>query len=180
MKKILLGAVLMLASFTASAGSVTISNPTVTQGSGFITEVSTPTGEYIFGGNFFEVGETVELSWDSQLTGFAQGLVNYSVSSTLDNWSLSVLEGGVETLLTGNNAANTAIFAPFTKNGGTIYNLIMTGTATISSFSVGYTYPIGVTETPLPAAVWLFGSVLLGGLALRRRSKNANMQAITA
>ncbi|KGK40903.1 hypothetical protein LH51_18750 [Nitrincola sp. A-D6] len=180
MKKLLLGAVLMLASFTASAGTVTITNPTVIQGSGFITEVSTPTGEYIFGGDFFEASETVELSWNSQLTGFAQGLVNFSVSSSLDNWSLSVLDGGVKKLLTGNNAANTAVFAPFTKNGGTIYNLIMTGTTAISSFSVGFSYPVEVTQTPLPAAVWLFGSVLLGGLALRRRSKNANMQAVVA
>ncbi|WP_417585941.1 hypothetical protein [Nitrincola sp.] len=178
MKKLLLGAVLILASFTASAGSVSITNPTIIQGSGFITDVSTATGEYIFGGAFFEADEAVTLSWDSQLTGFAQGLVNFSVSSSLANWTLSVLEGGVETVLTSNNAANSSVFAPFTKNGGTIYNLIITGTATISSFSVGFTYPVEVTQTPLPAAVWLFGSVLLGGLTLRRRLSKTNRQAI--
>ncbi|KGK43342.1 hypothetical protein LH51_00575 [Nitrincola sp. A-D6] len=178
MKKLLLGAMLMLASFATSAASVSIGNATST-GSGLLTQVTTPTIQYTFGSNF-ETGEAVAIAWDTQLTGASQALVDFSVSSTLADWSMSIFDGVNETQLTSGNAANTFIPTLFTMTSGTLYNLIMTGTAAITSFTVGFTYPPSVSEVPLPAAVWLFGSVLFGGLALRRRSRKANMQAVAA
>ena len=178
MKKILLGAMLMLASFTASAASVSIANATTT-GSGLLTQVTIPTIQYTFGSDF-ETGEAVAISWDSELTGASAGLVDFSVSSTLADWSLSIFDGVNTTQLTSGNAANTFIPSLFTMTSGTVYNILMNGTAAITSFTVGFTYPPSVSEVPLPAAVWLFGSVLFGGLALRRRSRKANMQAVAA
>ncbi|WP_417585092.1 hypothetical protein [Nitrincola sp.] len=168
MKKFLLGAMLLLVSFAASAASVSISNPVATTGSGDLTPVVIPTVQYTFGTDF-EVGELVSLSWDTELTGAAMGLVDFNVSSTLVNWSLSIFDGITTTELTSNNDANTLVSSLFTMASGTVYNIIMTGTAAITSFTVGFSYPPEVSEVPLPAAVWLFGSVLLGGLALRRR-----------
>jgi hypothetical protein len=178
MKKILLGAMLMLASFTASAASVSIANATST-GSGLLTQVTIPTIQYTFGSDF-QTGEAVSISWDTELTGSSKSLVDFSVSSTLADWSLSIFDGANTTQLTSGNAANTFIPSLFTMASGTVYNIIMTGTAAITSFTIGFTYPPSVSEVPLPAAVWLFGSVLLGGLALRRRSKKENMQAVAA
>lgn len=179
MKKFLLGTVMMLAAFTASAASVSITNPTVTTGSGELLEVTIPSVQYTFGSDF-AAGEAVALTWDTQLTGAALGLVDFSLSSTLANWSMSIFDGMNETVLTSGNAANTFVSSLFTMTGGTVYNIIMTGTAAITSFSVGFSYPPSVSEVPLPAAVWLFGSVLLGGLALRRRSKKETIQAVAA
>ncbi|WP_225307580.1 hypothetical protein [Nitrincola iocasae] len=168
MKKFLFGAMLLLVSFAASAASVSISNPVVTTGSGDLTQLAIPTVQYTFGTDFV-VGESVSLSWDTELTGAALGLVDFNVSSTLVNWSLSIFDGITTTELTSNNDANTLVSSLFTMASGTVYNIIMTGTAAINSFTVGFSYPPEVSEVPLPAAVWLFGSVLLGGLALRRR-----------
>ncbi|QEW06235.1 hypothetical protein [Nitrincola iocasae] len=179
MKKLLLGAVLMLASFAVSAASVSITNPTVTTGSGNVASFTAPDIQYTFG-SAFDAGEAVSLSWDTELTGAALAQANFSVSSTLVDWSLSIFDGLNETVLTSNNAANTLVSSLFTMASGTVYNIVMTGTAAISSFTVGFSYPPAVSEVPLPAAVWLFGSVLLGGLALRRRSRKENMQAVAA
>ncbi|WP_417585090.1 hypothetical protein [Nitrincola sp.] len=178
MKKLLLGAVLMLASFAVSAASVSITNPTTT-GSGSVMSFTAPDIQYTFGSGF-EAGESVSLSWDTELTGAALAQTNFSVTSTLVDWSLSIFDGVNTTVLTSDNLANTLVSSLFTMASGTVYSIIMSGTAAISSFTVGFSYPPAVSEVPLPAAVWLFGSVLLGGLALRRRSRKENMQAVAA
>lgn len=179
MKKFLLGAMLMLASFAASAASVSITNPTVTMGSGNVLSIELPGTQYTFGSEFVE-GEAVSLSWSSELTGAALGLVDFNVSSTLVDWSLSIFDGISTTVLSSDNLANTAVSSLFTMASGTVYSIIMTGTAAISSFNVGFAYPPAVSEVPLPAAVWLFGSVLLGGLAMRRRSQKLGRQQAVA
>ncbi|WP_036519932.1 VPLPA-CTERM sorting domain-containing protein [Nitrincola sp. A-D6] len=169
----------MLASFAASAASVSINNPTVLAGSGDVLSINLPATQYTFGSEFVP-GEATSVSWDTVLTGASMGLVNFNVSSTLLDWSLSIFDGSSTTVLTSNNADNSVVSSLFTMSSGIVYNLIMTGTSAINSFTVGFAYPPAVSEVPLPAAVWLFGSVLLGGLALRRRSKKENMQAVAA
>lgn len=178
MKKFLLGAILMMASFSALAGSISITNPTTT-GSGLLTEVTIPTIQYTLGSDF-NTNEAVELFWDAELTGAALGLVDFTVSSSLANWSLSIFDGLEETVLSTGNQQNSIVTTMFTMTGNTVYNIIMTGTAAITSFTVGFTYPPSIAEVPLPAAVWLFGSILMGGLAMRRRSLKGKLQAVAA
>ncbi|KGK42903.1 hypothetical protein LH51_04035 [Nitrincola sp. A-D6] len=168
MKKFLLGVMLMLASFAASAASVSITNPTVTTGSGGVVTFAVPGTQYTFGSNFV-AGEAVSVSMDTELTGAALAQVDFSVSSTLVNWTFSIFDGLSTTVLTSGNNANTLVSSLFTMMSGTVYNIIITGTAAITSFTVGFSYPPAISEVPLPAAIWLFGSVLLGGLAMRRR-----------
>ncbi|MFN3880666.1 MAG: hypothetical protein ACK4L8_04470 [Nitrincola lacisaponensis] len=179
MKKLLLATVLMLMSFSVSAVSVSITNPSVMHGSGILLEVITPNVQYTFGGDFFGSGEIVALSWDSKMSGASLDLIDFTVSTTLADWSLSIFDGLNETVLTSGNAANTSVSSLFTMTGGTVYSIIMTGTAAITSFAVGFTYPLSVAEVPLPATLWLFGSVLLGGLSLlRRRSEKLRIQSV--
>ena len=180
MKKMILGALLLLASFTASAASVSIFNPQVVQGSGDVISFQPNGTQFTFGSDFNDAPEAVAVSWNSALTGAAQGLVDFEVSSTLVDWSLSIFDGATETVLTSNNVSNTAVSALFNMTSGTVYTLVMTGTAVISSFTASFAYPPSVSEVPLPAAVWLFGSVLMGGLAMRRRSQKLNAQAVAA
>ena len=179
MKKLILGAVLLLVSFTASAASVTISNPQVIEGSGSVMSVDASGAQFTFGSEFV-APESVAVSWNTTLTGISLGLVDFDVSSTLVDWSLSIFDGVNETVLSANNLANSSVSSLFTMTGGTVYTLVMTGTAAISSFTASFAYPPSVSEVPLPAAVWLFGSVLLGGLAMRRRSQKMNAQAVAA
>lgn len=61
------------------------------------------------------------------------------------------------------------------KSGGTTFTITTTGTAVGLSNYRAFTTGPGTTPTvvPVPAAVWLFGSGLLGLVGLRRRSSLA-------
>ena len=58
--------------------------------------------------------------------------------------------------------------------GGVVYTLTIDGTVDLDGdpeYATVAFKSAGLTETPLPAAAWLFGSVLLGGAAWRKRKQ---------
>ena len=168
MKKLILGLVLMLSSFMVNAASVTIS-PTLTSWGGYTTGLQD-----------FEV---FQLSQDS----FSLGQATVELTTSLNDWSFSLYSGtDVENtnsliLSGGTILSNVKTSFTFSMIGGEIYSLMVSGSRGDNpSFTTAFTLPVEVSEVPLPAAVWLFGSVLLGGLAMRRRSQKMNAQAVAA
>jgi LPXTG-motif cell wall-anchored protein len=83
---------------------------------------------------------------------------------------------GPELAVACNAIPNCQVFGGSAVLGGGHYYLLITGNAGVDA---GYGGNLSTSaETPLPAAVWLFGSVLGGGgLLLRRRKKQAALVA---
>ncbi|MCD8512175.1 MAG: hypothetical protein LRY63_01170 [Nitrincola sp.] len=94
--------------------------------------------------------------------------VNLKVTTYLQNWSLSLLDmasGFSKPLITNSTLAThhlNLVLSLASEN-----QFVFTGIAPLRHFS------IEIAEAPLPAAVWLFGSMLLGGLAMKRRKSRA-------
>ncbi|WP_151669197.1 hypothetical protein [Nitrincola schmidtii] len=167
MKKILLGVLLMLVSSIAASASITISPSTTNFTSGSSLESSSNgigsiQWDITAGG---DIDSYVSLNFDLSVSGSGQ-------ISDSNNWTVSILNSASETIFSGSlgqtfnillTAGNTitAIVAGEVRRGSLS---AYTATLTINNFSTQ------VSEVPLPAAVWLFGSVLLGGIALRRRA----------
>lgn len=171
MKKLILAAVLMFASFAVNAASVNI-----TPVSGAVLVAN---GD----GVYFQLGS--ESTFQLALEGASQAIANISFTASLSDWSYSLFEGtntAVSAMLTdGVFGANTQQGFTLTMLSSAVYTLVLSGNAGTSiGFITNFDVPFEVSEVPLPAAVWLFGSVLLGGLAMRRRSQKMNAQAVAA
>jgi len=193
MKKLLLGVVLMLVSSIATSATITIGNP-VTQNSGAFT--STPT--------FTNITNTTTTRTDTINTGINGFAVfvglssgdfttswnissNENVGFTLDltsnhtnrsNWSISIFDTVSETLST---YAYGSSFDLVMSAGNSIVVSVLGSIGAIQAKSFNTTLSISnleVSEVPLPAAVWLFGSVLLGGLAFRRKAAQKRQLAL--
>ncbi|WP_151669227.1 hypothetical protein [Nitrincola schmidtii] len=169
MKKLILGAVLMLASFVVSAASVSI-----TPVSGAIQ---------LSAGDYYQAGNTS--TFQLELNGIDTGIASVGFTASLSDWSYSLFEGtdtsGTPAFSAGTFVANSAQGFSLTMVSSVIYSLVLSGdVGTSFGFLTTFNVPIEVSEVPLPAAVWLFGSVLLGGLAMRRRSQKMNVQAVAA
>ena len=66
-----------------------------------------------------------------------------------------------------------------TLAGGTYY-LLITGNAAVDAGYGGNLSTFAAAETPLPAAVWLFGSAIGGGAFMLRRRKNKQSEPLAA
>ena len=178
MKKLILGAVLMLASFAVSAASFNISNPTVT-GSGVVFS-ATDNGVTAIA----PLGTTAGATFAGQLVGAASATANFEVFVTgLTNWSFSVVNNVTNEVvgsLSNQTTVGEFVAVSATVLGSAIYSLVFSGTVTNPLYVNATFVPVALSDVPLPAAVWLFGSVLLGGLAMRRRSQKMNAQAVAA
>ena len=178
MKKLILGAVLMFASFAASAASFNINNPTYTGTGSYFSE--TDNGVLALG----TMGTTAGSTFTGQLVGAASATANFEVFvSGLTNWSFSVIDSATNVVvdsITGQTTTGTYVPVSTSVLGGVIYSLAFTGTVTDPLYVNATFVPVALSDVPLPAAVWLFGSVLLGGLAMRRRSQKMNAQAVAA
>lgn len=164
MKKWLITWVLMFAPIYAGATSLAIDNPVISQGQAIVA--SGQNSQYTFAFEQIKSG-FVTLKLDAFLTGSEDTVMDITVTTYLQDWSLTVLDQaqGVSTLLIDTTNSNLHQLS-IAMLAGNVYQFIFTGTTPLTHFSVEIAE---VSEIPLPAAVWLFGSVLLGGLAIRRR-----------
>ncbi|KGK42905.1 hypothetical protein LH51_04045 [Nitrincola sp. A-D6] len=190
MQKLLLGLILMMASFAVSAAPITIGNPTVSPGSfywgtpGFTNTALTDTlrtdtiqsGYAILGG---PLSTSWQLSSDVDAS-FSLG-VNATGTSGMSSWTVSILNSGGDLLTSGSLGS---VFAGLMISAGDTLTAVIAGAMSFNPFaSKSFTTSLAlsniqIAETPLPAAVWLFGSVLMGGLALRRRKARQMPAAI--
>ncbi|WP_417585094.1 hypothetical protein [Nitrincola sp.] len=181
MKKLLLGLFLMVASFAVSAASISIGNPTVSPGNfyigspGYTNTALTDTlrtdtiqsGYAILGG---QLSTSWELSSDVDAS-FSLGVSGVGTSG-MASWTVSILSSGGDLLTSGSLGS---VFENLMISAGDTLTAVIAGTISSNifaskSFSASLSLSsIQIAETPLPAAIWLFGSVLLGGLAMRRR-----------
>lgn len=176
-KKIILGTLLLVASFVTSAASVSITNPSVILGEATVSTLLIPGKLFTFAGDVTP-GAT-SIAWEAELTGAYSATVNLVTSATLNDWTVSILGTGAGSV---GNAIGTETTTPFTIYSGTVYTIVVSGIAALDHFSVAFNYPPVLTdivsEVPVPAAVWLFGSVIAGAFAMRRRA--ANKAAVAA
>lgn len=187
MKRIMTGVVLLLVSTFASAASVTISNPAATTGAdeinvpvaSFNTTDSTVALTLIEGG----LNTAQPFAVEMDLLTSATGTLSFDMATSLDEWTVSIVNTvtniatelgswfvlnqageltGLSTAVEAGIAYKLLVFGGYANNpedSSRNFNLTMSN--------------IELSEIPLPAAVWLFGSVLLGGLALRRKRRLA-------
>ena len=185
MKKLILGALLMFTALTINAAPIVFENPVVTSPnvgtvtSGIVGDV------YEVNGSGFGIGTNTPIDVDIEAYNTASSplLVNLFADITFANWSMTILENGSQIWNSGDQSGNQFLTASISMSpASSIYNIILNGTSTqLGGFNVKFAYPPeAIGEVPLPAAVWLFGSVLLGGLAMRRRSQKMNAQAVAA
>lgn len=181
MKKMLFGLVLMMASFAVSAATISIGNPTVTPGSfylgtpGYSNSLLTDTQRTdTINSGYALLGGSLTTSWvlSSDVdASFSLG-VSGSGASGMNSWTVSILSSGGALLASG---ALGSVFENLMIAAGDTLTAVVAGTISSNIFaSKSYTASlslsnIAVSEVPLPAAVWLFGSVLMGAVALRRR-----------
>lgn len=189
MKKLLIGVVLMLASSLATSATISISNPTVTNSNLIIgpsSSLVSNQGSFrtdtinsnLFLGGTFRAEWNIEASNDSSFT-----LDMTSTHSNRTNWSVSIFDvaSGVW------NSYNYGSSFDLVMTAGNSLKVAMTGAISSSIFqaksfdttlSISNLTNLEVSEVPLPAAVWLFGSVLLGGLAVRRKAAQKRQLAL--
>ena len=170
MKKWLISLVLCFAPIYVNAASFTLDNPVISQGSVFA--VPGLEGQYIFAFDQVATG-SVTLTLDAMLTGAVDRVLDLKVTSYLQNWSLSFIDQtqGLSTSLIQNSMLDTHNLR-VAMLAGSVYQWVFTGVTPLRHFS------IEVSEVPLPAAVWLFGSMLLGGLVIKRRKAKQAQFAI--
>lgn len=190
MNRIIVLAVLLVFSSLTNAAAISIGNPVAVTGASntpvLLSEsVSTINNDYVnavFVDNFnFRQEYGVTFALRPQVTGFLSFNINISV---LTPWNLSVI-GEDNTSVFSSIVNGTQLLSVNTSlmQSGGLYNLIISGNDFVGTAGAlrGLTVTIqdiAVSEVPLPAAVWLFGSVLLGGFAIRRkRQKMLSLQS---
>ncbi|KDE39222.1 hypothetical protein ADINL_2351 [Nitrincola lacisaponensis] len=187
MKRLMTGIVLLLASTLASAATVTISNPVAVTGfegdqssvpvSSFFTTDTSVTASFLDGMNAYQPFR-IELDVITSVTG----ALSFDLATSVDEWAVSIVNTATNVVtelgswFVLNQAGQlTGLLAEVEAD--TVYKLVVYGDYLHDmDFSRDFTLTlsnIALSEVPLPAAVWLFGSVLLGGLALRRKRQKS-------
>lgn len=187
MKCLMAGIVFLLVSTLASAASVTISNPVAVTGfegdqspvpvTSFFTTDTSATASFLDGMNSFQPFR-IELD----ILTSATGMLSFDLATSVDEWSVSIFNTATNvstelgTLFVEGQAGQLAgLLAEVDAN--IVYKLVVYGEylndmGSSRDFTLMLS-DIVLSEVPLPAAVWLFGTVLLGGVAIRRKRKKA-------
>ena len=118
--------------------------------------------------NIFDGSQTLtaDLIWIDIASLNVAGVLNTLGSANLTNVVYAGVNGDLLALSNAGAGTNTATFQ-FTSPTS-LTNLFTTATATTSTSFSG-----SITPVPVPAAVWLFGSGLLGLVGIARRKKTA-------
>ncbi len=107
---------------------------------------------------------TADLNWIDIATFGTAGILNTTGSANLTNIVYAGTNGDLLALSNVGTGIQTATFQ-FTSPTS-LTNLFTTATATTSTSFSG-----SITPVPIPAAVWLFGSGLIGLVGVARRKK---------
>lgn len=110
-------------------------------------------------------------------------LINPSISTTtfLNNNVVGWEYFAYATAIASNGTTDiSSLFAPMSFTAGTNYYAFLAGGSAISGgvladSSVAYTLSINTTPVPVPAAVWLLGSGLVGLFGMQRRRKASSV-----
>jgi hypothetical protein len=116
-----------------------------------------------------------DVQFGGGLAGLATSTETGSGTESLGAPSKYGFFGGPDLASAGSTAIKLFGFTGGGVNGGTLQSYVL-GSATFSTAGVLQINPNGTTTTttvPLPAAVWLFGSGLMGLVGVSRRRKEA-------
>jgi hypothetical protein len=133
---------------------------------------------FLMGSSFFANALTIDLSVDTQEATFLPGSGSFA-----DTWELEVLTGkivdvnfsavnisfaSIDLNIANFDVTNTSngFFATSLTEG--LYTFLVIGDVTGASGGV-YTVSTSVSQIPLPAAAWLFGSAFIGLISFGRR-----------
>jgi hypothetical protein len=189
MKKLLLGVVLMLVSSIATSATISIGNPTITNSNLLIGPNSNLVSSQelsridTINSNLW-LGGTVRAEWNILASNDSSFTLNMiSNHSNRANWTVSIFD-----MVTGSwNDYSYGTAFDIALAAGNSIKVAMTGIIARSflqsksfntTLNVSGLTNLEVSEVPLPAAVWLFGSVLLGGLAFRRKAAQKRQLAL--
>jgi hypothetical protein len=171
-----------------NAGTVSIITPGSDAGgpaSGFAIEASannTPTGATMkyanVGAGFLTPGQAFTVDFDWKGTNGIGGVIDIRVFSELSGGGVSktdILAGGTGAGLTANwtNFGATDLIAGTDVSGGVTVEFTAICGADAGCFSNLAIDNVTVSAVPIPAAVWLFGSGLVGLVGVARRRKKA-------
>ena len=163
MKKLLVVLALAMASFSFQASAAALTWGAINGTSANATSGAAASGQSLFGAeNGLGKNVLVNATWEFLLSASGQVLVNVSSLQVIPTWLTTVELDGV---------AMTQVGGP--TNGGWIFNgLLGAGSHTITlggtTNGINSGYQLNV-QTPIPAAVWLFGSALMGLTGISRR-----------
>lgn len=130
--------------------------------------------DYIFtitGATANSISTTIDLGTMLQITNFQERLYNYSTNPGITTGP--AIGGSIDAWTSPIGTVGTVAVLPTTLLAPGTYVLQMRGNVT-GTFGGSYAGTMNFAPVPLPAAVWLFGSGLLGlgGLARRRKQTN--------
>ena len=183
MKNLLLGVVLMLVSSIAASATITIGNPmTSSNGSpsfSNITNQGNVRSDLVNAGvNLFSTSRDFQTSW--KIESFENVSLDLTLAIDLSrDWSVTILsenntildQGNLGTIFSGLAlSSDSPIFVVLAGSIGWFQTREFNTTLTLSN--------LAVSEVPLPAAAWLFGSALIGGLAFRRKAAQKRQLAL--
>ena len=185
MKQAIMLTVLLLFSVVSNAASIEIGNPVAYSGpedaSVKLLQSSTISNSYveaIFEENF-ELGQRFSVGFE--LAPSVDGFLSVDIGATLQRgWDVTIIDQLNNPVFSGSSTGLDLVHVNSSlMQAGSVYNLLVSGREFVGSQSLrGLTITmenIQVSEVPLPAAVWLFGTALLGGLALRRKRNQVKL-----
>jgi len=161
MKNIILGLVMAVASISVSAATMTLSDPGA--GVSIITSPSATEVNAAAGIGTIAPGATFSSTVDLNITEAGNYLLSTNSLNTNETTNLWITIGGVDILAVADGLGNT--LKTFFLAIGT-HELSWGGEALANN---SFTSNVSVSATPIPAAVWLFGSMLMGFFGLRSR-----------
>jgi len=153
MNKLFLGLILVLGSVTASAATLTLDEGMTNHGSG------TSVGYDEVNADGTHVTDTFQLTTDADTSAQFELTVN-------PNSTKSVTTVTIDGTAYGPGVDNPLILGLWLTSG--VHTIVIDIVDAIGGNST-FNYDFSVTATPIPAAIWLFGSMLMGFFGLRSR-----------
>lgn len=161
MKKLLVVLGLAVAAFSFQASAATLSWDAVTGTVNPIIEDTTP--QSLFGSeNYLPNNYAVDASWTFSLSSLSRIIINVSSLKVIPTWLTTVELDGIGLAQLGGPTVGAWLFDGVLGAGFHTIHLV----GTTNGLNSGYQLNV---ETPIPAAVWLFGSALMGLMGISRR-----------
>jgi len=168
MKKILLG--LFFAMFAMQANSAVMTLTGVSNSLGTIDTIADVSSNFVASGADMNAAGDFTAVWSFSSVGHVFALTVGTINNNIDVDSLLITSGvNVINSITGIGSEKSLSLLTYYLLDGVDYLITVTGT---SKFD-GTKLDLSVEAVPLPAAVWLFGSALMGLFGVSRRKSSA-------